>query len=66
MDGNSFSSSAFVLPEAAIVTVHPLTNSCFIKGIQRVAWPKPQSNGANRIFFDLKFCSKFKSSIINM
>jgi hypothetical protein len=45
-NGNSISSKAFTLPEAAINTKQLAANKDRITGIQRVAWPRPQSNGA--------------------
>ena len=49
--GNSFLRRAFVASFPAIVISYPFSKRCSIIGMQRVACPSPQSNGAIKIEF---------------
>ena len=37
-------------PQVASSTSAPLASNALIKGMHRVAWPRPQSKGATRTF----------------
>ena len=54
-DGNSFFNKASASPSEAIIGVWWFSCNARIMGIQRVAWPNPQFNGATNTAFGYDF-----------
>lgn len=58
ISGNSVLNKLACKPSAPTITSYPLFSKALIKGISRVAWPKPQSSGATKTLRMLKLPDK--------